>query len=78
MIVEEEIWSRIDAIGREVVEEQKSMTNDEFAIAISSYCIGCLYAYCSITQADSLVKHTRKKAINSMMDNLDIDDIAQS
>ena len=25
MIAEEEIWSRIDAIGREVVEEQKSM-----------------------------------------------------
>ena len=77
-MIEEEIWTRIDAIGREIVEEKRTMTNEEFAVAISSYCIGCLYAYCSITSADSLVKHTRKKAIDSMMQNLDIDDIAQS
>tara|TARA_Y100001963_G_scaffold94493_1_gene130123 strand:- start:495 stop:731 length:237 start_codon:yes stop_codon:yes gene_type:complete len=78
MINEGEVWERIDAIGRELVEEEQKMTNDDFAVAIASYCIGSLYAYCSISQADIVVKESRRKAIDSLSSNLDFDEIAQS
>ena len=78
MINESEVWQKIDAIGKELVEEKQKMTNDDFAIAIANYCIGSLYAYCSIAQADIVVRESRRKAIHSLSNNIDFDEIAQS
>ena len=78
MKVNTEVWELIDKIGKKLVEEDREMTNDEFAVTISSYCLGSLYSYLSIPEADKVVKSIRTRTINAMSDDLKLEDIALS
>ena len=70
----EKVWSRLDDIGVEFVEERREFTNEDFAIALASYSVGVLYCYLSIPEANRLISETKKQVLEGLLTK-DDDDI---